>query len=240
MKSGNAVQIRKTSHRNAVKNPRARQLVLELRRQWNSIDKLKRAARLQELIDLGCSVRGLARDLGQKPTTVGSYVKLAWLSPEEQQELTAGLSQKKMLARKATEELQRKARLRIEEEQKTGVHSDKVADIIFEFRRVNGEEPKTPIPLRMMPEMLKGVRLITRNQLPYLPPTVIKVPHNISTRELFRLTQPPKGPGIPDVHQEIWLGNRERWLATILMSIVPEDLIRERAMSKVEERALRE
>ncbi len=237
MKLENRCEERKTDHRTAASKPEARRLIAELKRHWESWDVPKRGDRLAKLVSLGCSIRGLARDLDSKPTTIDTYIKLASLSEDEREELRAGQSQRKMLARKAKKERQRGSNERRAEERRTGRLSDGVAEIILKFWQSRGEVPGSSISPSAVPELLNGVRLITRGELRAIPPSAIKLPRNFNSKDLFDLTKPPEPTETPWVHGEHWMGHRERWLAIVLMSIAPEPFIRERAMNKAEKRA---
>lgn len=133
-----------SAHRRAMTNPRVRKLVTSLRRRWDSLDPLQRGDRLSELTALGCSRRGLEKELKQSATSLRRHIALARLTEPGRQAVAAGASRKRILAIKAREDRGAFWQQRVLEEQKTGTPSDEVASMILEFCRGVGARRASP------------------------------------------------------------------------------------------------
>jgi hypothetical protein len=134
-----------TAHRRAVADAKLRKLIDELRDKWNGTGRIERGERLRELSALGCSARGLGEELGQSATTVRRHIELANLPESQRNAVKRGASAKKILQRKALFERRKRARKRIEDDQKTGSLSDEIAGIMIEFCRGKKRLRLTPI-----------------------------------------------------------------------------------------------
>jgi nucleotide-binding universal stress UspA family protein len=205
-----------------------RPLIDKLRHDWELWDKVKRGDHLRDLVSRGWSIRGLAFDLDVPPTTLRRYMTLSSLPDSDREALKAGESAKKALARKAVKDRADAGQKRLDDENKSGAPSDKVADIILDFCK-NGV-PDAPIRDFDLPIVLEDVRRFTRGELGPAPP-FIQLPKKITLPELYRITRPSEST------DEDWLGHRVIWLAKIMMAIAPEFEIRETAMNKAEKRA---
>lgn len=219
---------KKLPHRKVASSPEVSPLIDDLRRDWGLCDTVQRGDRLRDLVRLGCSLRGLARDLDIPEPTLRRYVTLSLLPEADREALKAGGSAKKAMERKAIKDHASAGQQRLNEEKRSGAPSDKGTDIILDFCK-NGV-PDEPIIDCDLPLLLEDVRRFTRGELGP-PPPVIQLPKKISLPELYRITRPPKSP------DEEWLGHRVIWLAKIMMAIAPEFDIRETAMNKAEKRA---
>jgi len=133
-----------TAHRRAVADAKLRKLIDELRDKWNGTGRIERGERLRELSALGCSARGLGEELGQS-ATVRRHIELANLPESQRNAVKRGASAKKILQRKALFERRKRARKRIEDDQKTGSLSDEIAGIMIEFCRGKKRLRLTPI-----------------------------------------------------------------------------------------------
>lgn len=61
----------------------------------------RRGDLLRMLKERGCTIRGMARDLGKSETTLRRYMMLSAQPPEERQRFKDGETAKRILARKA-------------------------------------------------------------------------------------------------------------------------------------------
>lgn len=66
-----------TAHQRAMAYPNVQEAYSALRSNWNKLSLPQRGEQLQKLIDFGCSVRGVADDLGKKDTTLRRYIAQA-------------------------------------------------------------------------------------------------------------------------------------------------------------------
>ena len=221
---------KKTAHLLAMSKAAIRKRVEELRRDWDRLDSVERGDTLRDLVGRGCSIRGLADDLGIPPTTIRRYMTLSALPEADRMALRNGKSAKKALARKAALDLQKDSRERLAEERKSGTPSDQLATIILDFCRTTDGVPETPIGECDILSLLMRVREITHGDFGP-PPAPIKLTRNIGMAELFQKTQPP------DFADELWLEHRAQWIAVIAISVSPEFHIRETALNRVEQRA---
>jgi len=73
----NEKRTNQTAHERALTNPRARETIGALRATWDNLTPDDRGEKLNDLIRLGCSVRGLARELDKPESTIRRYIALA-------------------------------------------------------------------------------------------------------------------------------------------------------------------
>lgn len=219
---------KKLPHRKVASSPEVSLLIDNLRRDWELCGTVQRGDRIRDLVRLGCSLRGLARDLDIPEPTLRRYVTLSLLPEADREALKAGGSAKKAMERKAIRDHASAGQQRLNAEKRSGAPSDKSADTILDFCK-NGV-PDEPILDCDLPLLLEDVRRFTRGELGPPPPSP-QLPKKISPPDLYRITRPPKSA------DEEWLGHRVIWLAKIMMAIAPEFDIRETAMNKAEKRA---
>lgn len=62
--------LNNTKHSRAMKNPRVREIVTNLGASWKDLSLQRRGELLSELLRIGCSERGLARELHIPPSTI--------------------------------------------------------------------------------------------------------------------------------------------------------------------------
>ena len=66
-----------TRHDRAMADTKVKADFCALKSGWPSLSEQDRGDQVRKLEDSGCTVRGLGRDLGQPPTTLSRYMKLA-------------------------------------------------------------------------------------------------------------------------------------------------------------------
>ena len=66
-----------TDHQRAMTEPRVQKLLDALRVSWNDLSPQERGEQLSKLIDFGCSVRGIARELGKPESSIRRYITQA-------------------------------------------------------------------------------------------------------------------------------------------------------------------
>ena len=66
-----------TDHQRAMTDPRVQKLLSALRVSWNDLSPQERGEQLSKLIDVGCSVRGIARELGKPESSIRRYITQA-------------------------------------------------------------------------------------------------------------------------------------------------------------------
>jgi hypothetical protein len=118
----------------------------------------ERGERLQELTSLGCSRRGLEKELKQSATSIRRHMVLAELPEKDRKAIAAGASAKDILAKKAIVDRVRRRQERINEDGITGVLSDRIATTIIEFCRLGKELRKPPILTGDLPAFLDTVK----------------------------------------------------------------------------------
>ena len=157
-----------TAHWRTMADPAVQKLVSNLQLGWGSMGLLERGSLLRELAALGCSIRGLEKELGQSATSIRRHIVLATLPEADRKAIDAGASAKKILALKAIADRQRRRQRRIDEDRETGALSDKIATNILEFYRAgrqlrkkpnaNGRCTDTPKHCRMAPLPVRSLR----------------------------------------------------------------------------------
>ena len=70
-------RVNQTAHQQAMANPQAQKALSVLRDDWNGLSPEQLGERLNELIGLGCSARGIAKELGKPETSIRRYIALA-------------------------------------------------------------------------------------------------------------------------------------------------------------------
>ena len=80
-----------TAHDRAMTDPEVQKVFGALRSKWNKLTPLQKGEQgeqLQKLVDSGCSVRGLERDLGEPASNIRRYLRLANASGEGSDRVT--------------------------------------------------------------------------------------------------------------------------------------------------------
>lgn len=214
-------------HRRVAKKPAIQGAIRKLAKEWNDLDHIARGESLLQLIEAGCSRRGLADDLGQSATSIRRHLEIAKLPDADKEAVRAGKSAKAVLASKALRERLQQSQERLVEDARTGVLSDQLADYILEFCKaetgVYGSD-------------LDTVTLFfdeVRNFLARLEREGVKAPKvakRLPLIQRFKLTCPK-----PE-QDEFIAAHRARWLALFLKSEVSERPIQNRAIDKAQAR----
>ena len=218
-----------TKHWQAIQDPNVRKLVAALRRCWTKLGPIERGVKLCKLSALGCSTRGLQDAIGQSATSIRRHMVLANLPEEYRNAIMAGAPAKKILAKKADDDCQRRQWARVIEDQRTGSWSDKAATTILDFCRAKVGQSKQPILISDLPEFLGSVKMYLSD---------FGLPHrryawpskNLGWKALIRETRPFKE------KDAFWLAHYGEWLANILTARFPERPIWERGLQKAEDR----
>jgi len=182
------------------------------------------------LVSVGCSKRGLGKDLDISETSVRRHAKIAQLPESDRNAINSGQSAKKILIAKETTTLQREMQRRIDQDIKTGALSNKIASIILEFCRTGYRLRIQPIIKAMFPTFLDNVGSHLRKfeQTDLRAP---KAPKKLEPRELFRKTRPRAVKNAPAMVYQA------EWLAEALWLIAPESPMRASALIKARKRA---
>ena len=219
-----------TAHKRAIASPQTESALNELRKVWDRIDRIERGERLRQLIERGCSRRGLGEALRQSASTIRRHMTLAALPEQEREEVRAGSSAKRILAKKSRADRLRKRQARVETDSRTGEFSDRIADTILAFcRRVKGT-PELPIMEKELVFFLSEARNAMW-QLERRGAQPIKLTKRLTLKQCFARTRPPYEDG------DLWMGYQAKWLANLLLAEAAEKPIRERAIEKAGERA---
>lgn len=223
-------RIHQTAHRRAMQYPNVQTMIDELRLDWTTLSPVGRGDRLRELAGLGCSTRGLGEQLGESGTSVRRHMELAALPSESRDAVNGGASAKKILAKKALVDRQKRRQERVTEDQRTGRFSDRVADIILEFCQGEGKPERTPILAAEFPQFLTLVKS-------YLPcadnvnRSAAKLGKKFGVCKLFKQTRPTQKADV------LWIEYQAEWLADAIIVMAPEGPIRNRALAKAKGRA---
>ena len=209
--------------------PEAQQLVSILRTGWGDMGFNERGERSRELVSLGCSIRGLETELNQSATSIRRHMELARLPAEDRKAIEAGNSAKKILAHKATVDRNKRRQKRIDEDQKTGALSDKLATTILEFCRAKEGPNRVHVSGKRALILLNRVRRIL-DVSDAAGFRKVKVSTKKGERRLFNKTRPPIKRGT----KSGW--HQEEWLANIVWAMAPERPIWDRALKKAHNR----
>jgi hypothetical protein len=216
-----------TAHRRAMAKPIVQERVEILKRRWATMGLLERGERLRELTGLGCSTRGLEKELGQSSTAIRRNIGLTKLPAEDRKAIEDGASAKKILERTADEAARKRRSERIILDRKTGSLSDGVATIILNFCRAEGGPLRTSVAGEDAEKLLNQVRwdLYKSDAAGY---RVVWDSKRRGVKRLFNRTRPSQG------KDAFWTGYQAEWLANIVWAIAPERPIWESALKKAE------
>jgi hypothetical protein len=185
--------------------------------------------RIRDLISLGCSMRGIGRDMEISATNIRKHVEIAGLPESDRKAIDEGASAKKILALKAIAKRKMRRQQRIDEDKRTGALSDEIATTILEFCRLGKELRKEPLLEGDISIFLDSVRWYM-SQFEADGHRAVRISKTLELKAQFRRTRPPKDP------DRLFLTYQGEWLAEFLRSISPESPIRERALRKAENR----
>lgn len=223
-KSGN-----ETKHRKARADPKVLELLSNLEQGWATMDFVEQGKELRKLIALGCSVRGLAGDLGQPETNIRRLIPPAEQPKADRGVQETGASEMAARERRVNAERDERQRLRVIEEKKTGAHSDKLATVILEFCRVKCELRETPILKEEIPLLLSTAEEYLSQFETSGRQTVALLP-DMDLKDLFMATR-------PEEEGELRMNHYGKWMAIVVWAMAPERPIWERALWKALNRA---
>ncbi len=218
-----------TAHHKAMANSKVQALVKALRDGWESIGTLERTKRLIELTALGCSQRGLEKELKQPATKIRRHIGRGLPEQREADTPPPLVIARMRLEQMALDEAEKRRKQRLKDDEETGAVSDKIATIVFEFCRGQEGLPDSQILKADLQVFLDSAE----NQLNYFEANhfrEIQISKGISTRKVFELSQPD------ELEDEFWLVHRGRWVAKIVWAYAPERAIWTRVLSKVRSR----
>lgn len=143
--------------------PMVRGRVIELQQQWDSLNRVERGDRLQELAAKGCSTRGLAQELGIPDRTIARHMEIAELPEIHRRSIITGQSTKKVLDKNTLRKRQRRAVGRLSYDRDTGILSDQVADIILTFCAGGEKHPQSAVLVVEFEMFLRGLSSYLEN-----------------------------------------------------------------------------
>jgi hypothetical protein len=219
-----------TAHWRTMADPGVRRLVGNLQSGWKSMGPLERGRLLCELAALGCSTRGLEKELGQSTTSIRRHIVLATLPEADRKAIESGASSKKILAQKAIADRHRRWQTRLDEDRKTGALSDKIATDILAFCRAGKQLRKNPILTGDVPILLNTVEWHL-SQFATSGNRAVRVSKKLELNAQFRKMRPPKA------KDAFWMEYQGKWLANFVWASAPEGPIRDRALQKAAARA---
>jgi hypothetical protein len=213
-----------------MQDPNVKKMIDELRRNWDTLNRIERGDLLRKLKALGCSTRGLQDELGQSATTVRRHMELAALPNQRRESVKAGVSAKKILAQEALVARQRGRQARVAEDLKTGCLSDQIADVAIQFCRAEGEPSRSPIRRSDLVSFLTNVesRLLTSEMSDRPPVVLVK---RLDVAGLFKQFRPAENGDTAK------LEHQAEWLANIVRATAPEPQIWRSTLAKVRLRA---
>lgn len=220
-------KTRLAQHRRSKTRPEVRFLVMALRRQWSSMDAADRADRVRELIDRGCTRRGLAEELKISPTNVRFYYSLSSASRLQKHSLKNGASAKKLFddARRLANEKLRLAQMQKEREDAS--MSDALASDIASFCL-------TPWEFEGRPTLLSGGQIEQFfHELTYRIDLRVDggtVPEPASPHASFRDVIKSCCPN--QRAYDFWMPWLMDWLMETLLRYAPSPVIRDAALKK--------
>ena len=120
-------------HRLATADPQVRRTIQILRGDWHNITAVQRGDRVLQLLDKGCTRRGLGKDLHVSDKIVRLAVAAAHLSEHYRQMIERGTSAKRVLAFARADKRISRRDLRLEQEQRTGGPSTHLSNQLARF-----------------------------------------------------------------------------------------------------------
>lgn len=241
-------KLRQTAHRMAAANPEVRPLIRVLRGRWKDAPEKERRERVAQLLEKGCTIRGIAEDIGRPESSVRNYAKPGPDSPAREEAVALhepvpfkgdstnavappvvqkpGPSSskapslgnhKRLVPRRMVPHPNRPPLAKRPEDKEQDLQSlrDQLTEIIVGFVSARWGIPEMPIEASDLPVFLTSLRSSPAFDRPWIKP--VKLPDRISIRDLFLLTEPKPRPATMD-----W-GYKAKWLATILLSLRPDE-----------------
>jgi len=233
MSSKPAKQTRRNKNRHfrSKLNPKVMGLIATLRNGWADLGRVERGQRINKLVSVGCSKRGLARDLGIPESSVRRDAKIAKLPESDRIAIDSGQSAKEILNAKNRTTLEKERRRRIDLDARTGALSDEIASVILEFCRTGYQLRKQRIIIKpSFQTFLDNVGSYLR-KFEQTDRRTHKAARKLKSSELFRKTRPRAGKDAP------YMMHQAEWLAEALWLIAPESPIMASALIKARRRA---
>ena len=226
-------KTRRASHRKshlaALSNPGVRDQMESLRTDWPDFSHVQRGDRLIQLLDAGCTVRGLANDLGVDEGTVRRDIKIARLSEAERERINAGASPKGFLGARRARTLTADMEMRRLRELKDGSPSDELRDNLLRFMRTE----------QLVPCCDGDVDLLIREVAGDLPGKAFRG-YCMHAVKVGRPLDPsyPFGSAVkkakPDLDADmVPIEVTIQWLKKLIMLVEPLDQVRDAAIEKL-------
>lgn len=222
----------RSRHRAAKTNHKVRALLAVLKKRWEVLRPVERMKRLEHLVALGCSRRGLAHELRISPTNVRFYLGLKGVSAQQLSEVARGVSVKKTLqdAEIARVAANRKQQILVERE--TSLVSTQLAKEIADFCMTTFQFGNSTYQLSAGHfEKLFYAGMLDeeiRRRLAFS----VYLPSPASPGTAFWITAQRCRPNPSDY--AFWFAYVLDWLAFSVISAAPEALIRDAAIKKTE------
>ncbi len=220
----------KTRHMRVMAGSKVKELVKTLRRRWSAMRNVDRGERLCELVSLGCSRRGLGRELKQSATSIRRHIQIARLPEEDLKAMETGTTAKEILKRKACADRHKRRQQRVDEDRRTGALSDDVATTILEFCRLGKELRKESI-LEGDVETLLDAAALHLSRLEASGHRSRLISKKLGLKAQFQRMRPPKA------QDTFWIAFQGEWLANVVWANAAEGPIRDRALQKAMARA---
>ena len=218
-----------TAHHKAMANSKVQALVKALREGWESMGTVERTKRLIQLTALGCSQRGLEKELKQPATSIRRDIGRG-LPAQTEADTPSPLDIARMrLEQKALDDAEKRHKQRLKDDEETGSVSDKITNIVFDFCRGKEGIPDSQILKADLKVFLDSAEA-QLNDFEANHFREIQIPTGSSTRKVFELSQPD------EMEDEFFLVHRGRWVAKIIWAYAPERAIWTRVLSKVRSR----
>lgn len=218
-----------TVHLRAMTDPKVAKMVVVLRRRWAGMGPVERGDRLRELVALGCSTRGLEKELQQSATSIRRHMALAELPDEDREAIGTGRSAKKILEQKASDERYRRQHERVIEDRRTGALSDEIADVILEVCRTKDWPRRAPVSResarQLFSETVRALQEFEANGR-----GAVRVSKKLGLKKLLNKIKPSRG------KEEFVMAHQAEWLANVVWAKAPERPIWESAIQKAEQR----
>jgi hypothetical protein len=223
-----------TRHSRKKRNAIVQKKILELRTAWDFLGPVARGEWLRELTALGCTQRGIAKDIRVSATNVRFHLDLAKLTQTEKQAITEGASAKRavLILQERQEEQKRIDRVRAE--RATAAISDQLGKDIVEFC--------SSVQVWIRPEDLKkeeivlvegdveGLFVEVRGAIEMRVRGYLRMPPAAATRLDFRTVSRIVKPNQKEY--DFWMSWLAHWLAVTILSVAPEAFIRDAALKK--------
>ncbi len=121
-------QCHAKQHLNAISNAEIHEQIKSLKNDWRTCNYVERGDRLIMLVSAGCTVRGLARDLGLDDGSIRRAIAIAKLPEQARKKIQSGANPRPYLRGKRGLVLNEEANRRLEHERLDGTSSSELAD----------------------------------------------------------------------------------------------------------------